>query len=381
MNTRNTLKNIVGASLRRKAKSVRQFFHVGGPMLFFFVFAIENPHCGSSYDHRLLAQFYLQKNEYGQALLEAKRAIRMQPNELGPYLIAILAHLGRNEAEGAFNTLRDALDHGLDPRDSHLYGTLRQFAVEAGRIDLAQQIFTDLLQQHPDNDLIRSNLGWTYLEQGQLNKALTLFQAVEDPEVLSYAKLNIGQIYAQQGNLSAATQVLHEALEVDPGNSSLWMESGEVYLRQDDFMRADEHFHEAINQHRNPTVLALQIGSVYYSRSLRTQAIKYWELALEQGQPNASLLNNLAWAYAEEQIELDRALALSLMAVKTEPESSIFLDTYAELFYLKGRYDRAIAVIKRALTLEPQESEHYSYLQDQLNKFRQAQTDSIHVPL
>jgi tetratricopeptide (TPR) repeat protein len=375
------LKKPIWALFRFKLRSIKSFFRSATPVLFLFVFAIENPHCGASNDHRVMARIYLKQGAYGHSLQEARRDIRLKPNELPSYLVAILAHLGRNEAEAAFDVLEEALDHGLDPRDESFYETLRFFAIESGRIDLAHQAFVGLLERHPDNDLIRSNLGWTYLQLGQENKALALFEAVADTNVLSFAKLNMSLIYTRQGELAAAARVLQEALEVDLINPKLWLQLGEVRLRQGDLESADGHFREAMNQHSDPALLAWKIGSAYYSRTLRPQAIKYWEQALEQGPPQASLLNNLAWAYAEEGTELDRALVLSLMAVKIAPESTIFLDTYAELFFLKGRYDRAIVVVERAIELETEEGGHYAYLLDQLSKFRQAQVDSTGSPL
>ena len=81
------------------------------------------------------------------------------------------------------------------------------------------------------------------------------------------------------------------------------------------------------------------------------------------------VLNNLAWTYAEESIELDRAESLSLRAVKADVDNVVYLDTYAEVLFRQGRTERAVALMKRAIELEPEGGEHYEYLRGQLVRF------------
>ena len=88
------------------------------------------------------------------------------------------------------------------------------------------------------------------------------------------------------------------------------------------------------------------------------------------GEKSPIILNNLAWTYAEKGVQLDRALELSLRAVKSNAENVVYLDTYAELLFLSQDYKRAIAIIEQALEIEPPGGEHYDYLQRQLEKFR-----------
>ena len=88
-------------------------------------------------------------------------------------------------------------------------------------------------------------------------------------------------------------------------------------------------------------------------------------------------LNNLAWTYAEAELNLDRAHELSLRAVKTDADNVVYLDTYAEVLFRKGRSDQAVAIIRRCLELEPITGEHYEYLHEQLARFN-ADPDSLY---
>ena len=103
----------------------------------------------------------------------------------------------------------------------------------------------------------------------------------------------------------------------------------------------------------------------------RQGAIEYYERSLLREETPLTL-NNLAWLYAEEGVQLERALDLSLRAVKSDPENVVYLDTYAELLYLLGQGGRAVALMELALEMEPPGGEQHRYLIGQLEKFRGA---------
>jgi tetratricopeptide (TPR) repeat protein len=147
---------------------------------------------------------------------------------------------------------------------------------------------------------------------------------------------------------------------------------GECALRLHDQALAETRFGQAVTASRTPQSTSVDIGQVYYDLGQRTQAIAYYERAMQQGTPDPLLQNNLAWTYAEEGIQLDRALELSLQAVKSEADNVVYLDTYAEVLHLSGRHVRALAVIRRACALEPEGGENYQYLQEQLEKLGRA---------
>ena len=83
--------------------------------------------------------------------------------------------------------------------------------------------------------------------------------------------------------------------------------------------------------------------------------------------------NNLAWLYAtcDDQKYRDPKAALdhALTAVKlTNWKVSEFIDTLAEANYANGEYQQAVEIQKKALALEPQNTE----LQEHMERYRKA---------
>ena len=112
-----------------------------------------------------------------------------------------------------------------------------------------------------------------------------------------------------------------------------------------------------------------------YALRVEKDAEKAFKLKLEgmdegwQEDPNA--LNNMAWWCFENDVHLEEALAWAVKGVElagSDGERANVLDTAAELCNALGNCDDAIAKIKKAIELDPENA----YFKDQLAKFEKA---------
>ena len=83
---------------------------------------------------------------------------------------------------------------------------------------------------------------------------------------------------------------------------------------------------------------------------------------------DAGTLNSLAWFTATHDIYLEQALEAAERAVKLEPGDSNILDTLAEVQFRMGKVKTAIATMKKALEISPEDA----YLTSQLERFEAA---------
>ena len=63
-------------------------------------------------------------------------------------------------------------------------------------------------------------------------------------------------------------------------------------------------------------------------------------------------MNRLAWLYAKKKTRLSKAQRLSQKAVQLDPQNHRYLDTLAEVYYVRGKKDKAIGTIKKALEID-----------------------------
>ena len=344
-----------------------------GALALLGVFVIENPQCGVRADHRRLALYYLDQGQYERAMVEAGRAVRENHADAPSYLVIAMAQLGRSRPVEAVAALQQAIL--ADPDNPQYYEALRQICQEEGRFDLGQQALAQVLAIQPGNHLAQSNLGWAYAQLDDEAQAREwLEQAAAGDSAATFAQVQLGRLYLRHQRFAEAVQVLEQALRRAPNDPALLLVLGECQLQQGQLAEADRRFAAALEHSKDPGATANQIAGLCYQQGLRRRAIDYYEQALRRGPqpPSAALLNNLAWTYGEENLELDRALDLSLQALKSEADNPVYLDTYAELCFKKGQGEQAIALMRRALEAEPAAGEQREYLLRQMQKFHRA---------
>ena len=371
----------MGASRKRLRTWLEHQRNHGWMLAALGVFVVQN-HCGvPGVAHDQLAAHFLERGQNERALREAQRGIREAPDEPTPRVIASLALAGLGRAEAAAMAIEEALR--LDPDDPRLYGTLRSVCTDGDREDLALAVLQRLVRERPGHWLLTLNLGWAHRAVGSEDEALLLLEsAVADPDstapvedlVLAHAELS--RAYAEQERLDDAGRVLEDALRLAPHDWRLLIATGELHLRREQSQEAEASFERALVHSDDAGVTAARIAMAFYNSGDRGRAILFYERAIVE-RPSPLTMNNLAWTYAEADLNLDRAQELSLRAVKTDADNVVYLDTYAEVLFRKGRAPQAVAVIRRCLELEPTGGEHFQYLHDQLARFRLASPDSL----
>jgi tetratricopeptide (TPR) repeat protein len=151
---------------------------------------------------------------------------------------------------------------------------------------------------------------------------------------LSDYNLNIAGLYLEQGNIPKAREHLEKALSHEPGNAAL---------------------HNAVAE------LCYEYGDV-------DCAVKHWKSCIELDSTATPAMNNLAWAYTQLNTELEEALELSRRAVDREPDNPVYLDTLAEVYYLRKEYYRALTFLRKAVEQEPPDLEYYLQRLEKIKK-------------
>lgn len=106
--------------------------------------------------------------------------------------------------------------------------------------------------------------------------------------------------------------------------------------------------------------LALK-ADIFSSQKKYKLALDYYDQSLEFDPANSMAQNNYAYFLALSNGDLRKAERLSSEAVKADPKSATFLDTYAWVLFMRGDYQSAKFYQERAINLEssPVLLEHY----------------------
>ena len=95
--------------------------------------------------------------------------------------------------------------------------------------------------------------------------------------------------------------------------------------------------------------IVAKLGDYYYAIGDTTNAETMYERAISFNPDNAMVLNNLAYLWASCNERLEAALVYSVRSLRSNPNSSTSLDTYAWILFRMGNYSEARKSIIEAL--------------------------------
>ena len=91
------------------------------------------------------------------------------------------------------------------------------------------------------------------------------------------------------------------------------------------------------------------MGDILHEKGRSSEAYAAYDSCLQYKDDNLGCLNNYAYYLSEENKELQKAEQMSYRTVKAEPENSTYLDTYAWILFMQGRYAEAKIYIDQAI--------------------------------
>lgn len=237
---------------------------------------------------------------------------------------------------------------------------------QAGRFRDAATAYEQALALGPDDPYLLTRAGVANLHAKRIEAALPYLKKAHElaPDYLDPLQ-GLARAYAATRDTPRAVEALKRISALSSGDAAANVEAGLMYrslARPEEALKA---FEEALKADPDLHQAHVELGVLYYERRDYDRAVQAYKTALRLNPYDARTLNNLAWMYAEQGIRLDEALGLSLLSLKLDSDQPAYIDTLAEICYRKGDRERAIALIRRAISIAP-DVEHY---RRQLRKF------------
>lgn len=274
------------------------------------------------------------------------------------------------------------------PGDSSLDVSKRlvDLYAETDRYDKLVAMARRVLQSDYYASGIRRSLGYGLYKMGSVQAALTEFHicAGIDPQD-TYARFYIGRIHLEQGRYHEARQAIEAALRADPDFTELWIYLGFIGIDTNDLETAQHAFTEAAYRGADPSQIAYLLGAIMemqgdeesayfnYRKALRLDPVSLPSLQalanlserlgrsdeacalftriIAIDSTDATALNYVGYHYAERAESLDFALGLVERALTLDPNNGYFIDSRGWIYYQQGRYEEAVADLKRAASI------------------------------
>lgn len=345
-------------------------------------------------------RIYIQTKDTSKAIREIESLIHEYPAETRYRVILGDVYLQNGKPEQAYDIYRKVLDE--EPDDPMALYSLASYYDQTGQDSLYRlQIDTLLLNAKVEPqvklDVMRQVIIDNEQAKGDSTQVIALFRRVmatdeDDPQMpMLFAQYLLTKNMPQE-----AMPVLEKVVELDPANNAARLMIVSEAARKEDFNTIikvcqpgieatpdalELYYYLALaysQAQQTDSVLnvcrgALQrvtpespkemvsdfyaiMGDVYHQKGKEAETYAAYDSALVYNPSNITALNNYAYYLALERRELDRAEEMSYKTVKAEPDNATFLDTYAWILFVKGRYEEARVYIDNAMKADKEKS-------------------------
>jgi tetratricopeptide (TPR) repeat protein len=352
--------------------------------------------------HIVLGQAYLAKGDFQRAAVEAEGAIALDKNLTSAYLLLGEAYARLNLLRKAAAALRAALllepynlqvhekyrlvrekeiDHEIGQSNDHFtlaklhlekgaredairelqaaqkdparasaaYNLLGDIYRSEGRFDLAAAQYNRALESAaPElSRTIRFNLGTTYEAQGDVRKAVKIYEAIAQEDI-DFGNLRKRVKQLKTVSLQCMRNRPLEAAIFDCGKKdivALWGREN----RPGERPGRKEEVSVSFGQEHNAE------GFSFFMRGMFPAAEEEFSLAAQLDSNFAPALNNLGVALAK-QGKLEPARLRLNEAVQIDPASPVFYNNLGVVYFLLGKGDLALTALEKSHALDPESS-------------------------
>jgi tetratricopeptide (TPR) repeat protein len=238
-----------------------------------------------------------------------------------------------------------------------------------------------------ENDVAHNNLGFLFLRRGELDKAISQFQAalnIRSKNSDTHYSLGAALIQNNLGNALARKQLwdeaidhLQEAVRLRPDYADAYFNLGSVLFQQGRIDQAIAQWQKAVAIRPRDAEAHRNVASALRKQGNVKEAIAQYEQALNITPEDSVALNNLAWILATSSDasmrDGARAVTLAMKAVQasggTDPN---FARTLAAARAEAGQFAEAVATAEAAKALASTQSkpELASRLEEEIALYR-----------
>jgi eukaryotic-like serine/threonine-protein kinase len=271
--------------------------------------------------HTCIGVVYNGTGRYEQAAEEFQRAAELDPDSDDALRGLGLAYQSLGRLADAEANYQKAIS--LHPNYWADYNWLGSFYYRQARYEDAAKMFAHVVALAPDSERGYSNLGGVYLNMGRYTDALPLFERSVAIRPTADAYSNLATAYFFQQRFAEAAHTYEQAVKLNPADYEMWGNLGDAY------------YWTPKEQSQAPQAYR--------------KAISLGDAALSVNPRDAVVLCNLGLYHAMLR-EKDPAIAFLRRALALTPDNSDFLFKAAEIYNQFGMTEPAFAALQDSIT-------------------------------
>ncbi len=306
----------------------------------------------------LLAMHFERSGRLDDALSELREVVKHLP-EQGLTLAQLYARQGRWDAAQrevqkvlSLYDRKESQGTKLDRVEFEIWATALQIMNDTEK---AEQILERALVEYPDNEQLAERLA-----------ALCVVKA--------------SSLQAQQIEPQEQLRLLTRACELCPQDEDALIRLGELLHREETSgNHSDIPLQELFPSDNVPPRLHAVLGTQAAQRGDFATAAQHLSAACEHNPQDAQSLNNLAWVYLKiGKKKYDEAMALVNRAIDIQPDEPMYRETRGQILLRMGQYEEAVQDLEYALNGLQESTEIHLLLAEAYEQLGQTERAEAH---
>ena len=293
----------------------------------------------------------IHEKRYQEGAAELKKAIELDPKNMGPYIDLALAYVLANDTTAAEATLKQALT--VDPRSTKILLALGDLRVTTGKPDQAEIIYKQALEIAPEDEQIYLKLVRFYQHVGKPEKIEPTLQTLasikphdEKPHIL------LGDFYAWLGQPDKALASYQRATEINAGSTVARDKLISHYLNTGKTSEAETKVKDILEKDRKDLMGRLFDARIRLAKNNADEAISLLQ-GIVKDEPQFAVAHHFLGVAFLQKRQFVQAREAFAEAVKLNPNLPESRTAIAQIYLAEGSADLAIEHAQAAIQLNP----------------------------
>jgi tetratricopeptide (TPR) repeat protein len=360
---------------------------------FFFTSCKSNPQ-KAKVEYLAEGQKYMKKGQYGDASVEFRNAVRLDPRFVDAYYQLAQADLAQRDWQGAYDSLQRAieldpsrldarLDRGRlylaarqfdkaeeearailldDPKNAGAYQLLGASLMGQQKADSAVEAFTKVTELLPSDTSSYVNLALVEISlrrfsdaEKHLKKAVAI-----DPKSLQ-ANIDLANFYRLQNKLPQAEEVLQAGIQNNPDAPKLYVDWADMLVSSGKTAEADGALDKLRKQMPKSPEATVAIGDYYTQRHDLEKSLAEYKRGLSISAGNLDIERRMEELYLISN-RPDEASKLDTQLMKQSSKDPFVAINHGRLLLAQGKQQDAIIALQKALKGAPDSAQAHYYL-------------------
>lgn len=300
----------------------------------------------------ILATQYMANDELDQAKRILDEVERKDP-ENQTLRLALMDYAQATQNDSLYQASLDSLLFGQAADEATRVRVMKDYVSRQTQDSLHDVRIRDMFRRLLADPRSGSDMWMMYAAYQTLKKdhqdsvAVTLNRVLDLEPDNKVALQELIMINIRQQNFPELTRLCQKAIQYYPDMLVFYYYKGLAHYQLDEQEQAVDAFERGLRQDKKAgdegmvSDMYSILGDLYHGLHQNEKAYAAYDSALVYKDDNLGALNNYAYFLSLENRELDKAQEMSYKTVQIEPDNVTYLDTYAWILFLKGKYTEA----------------------------------------